>query len=642
MKRLSSYIVNLSNTCYISCSLQLLLRYRPFTDFISFSQKKYYDIPIFQILENYTRIFLDKNEPLNPKELVDYMKIDCFKQQDIVEFLTQLISEISEKLDENDLKEFQSMIMCTMVTDDNKNRDQFFFFTLPVEEDKDISEILMDNIESNKQIFSSYPKMLMIQLQRMSYDKELGRPIKNNKPVLFPDTIDLTRFNGGKYKIYSIINHIGSGLGGHYKSFLRDDESWIHTSDSKVDLVDESFVLSELKSELFPSYLYIYVTNRDDIHILRGLYEDNEPFEISIISDDDYTECYWSTPEFRQLKTDDRLVLAIQEFDIIKFKFHPPVIKKFSNRHDLENDLEEYHASYNVQYACYEQNISYKLLSSIPEGYYVMKYPLYCLIQPKGHRIVDTNILFVGKPITVIINEVPSGFNFPVYFTSAHIFGDIISFLKLFWSEYIQSDSTIYICGKVINKYYDIENYEDDYISTSANEDKLNIYISTVVKPDVLSIFIYYTPANKVNVTNIPFPRSNDDLIDILKKHIKDEDEGSYFLQINHLCKRVAKKDLFEKITTSTTRNVIYFYYNPPKKYATFIPIIKKVIRNRFVFSYDFDTREEMIESLCEHFPTIKDVSTRFIDIKTGSELIYGSPKGVPVEEGYFELTYSI
>ena len=128
MKRLSSYIVNLSNTCYISCSLQLLLRYRPFTDFISFSQKKYYDIPIFQILENYTRIFLDKNEPLNPKELVDYMKIDCFKQQDIVEFLTQLISEISEKLDENDLKEFQSMIMCTMVTDDNKNKDQFFFF----------------------------------------------------------------------------------------------------------------------------------------------------------------------------------------------------------------------------------------------------------------------------------------------------------------------------------------------------------------------------------------------------------------------------------------------------------------------------------------------------------------------------------
>lgn len=92
-----------------------------------------------------------------------------------------------------------------------------------------------------KQItFWSFPKILVITLKRFSYD---GRS-KIDKLIDFPiDNLDLSKYVSGYkpstyvYELFGVCNHIGNIFMGHYTSFVKDSDEWIHYNDSSIEFV---------------------------------------------------------------------------------------------------------------------------------------------------------------------------------------------------------------------------------------------------------------------------------------------------------------------------------------------------------------------------------------------------------------------
>jgi len=104
--------------------------------------------------------------------------------------------------------------------------------------------------------FWSLPKILVITLKRFSPCGE----IKLNNLVQFPlEDLDLSRYVSGYkadsyvYELYGVCNHIGSVMGGHYTSFVKNaTNEWIHYNDSNVDIMENtSNVVSPMAYCLF-------------------------------------------------------------------------------------------------------------------------------------------------------------------------------------------------------------------------------------------------------------------------------------------------------------------------------------------------------------------------------------------------------
>lgn len=110
-----------------------------------------------------------------------------------------------------------------------------------------------ENKEGNlmeKKILSK-PKTLIIKLKRYSNSDFRTMPKKINTMVYYPEYINMQKYYCGdlpqNYKLYAIINHIGSINGGHYYSYIKNlkednktfDDQWICCNDSRVNNISE-------------------------------------------------------------------------------------------------------------------------------------------------------------------------------------------------------------------------------------------------------------------------------------------------------------------------------------------------------------------------------------------------------------------
>lgn len=115
-----------------------------------------------------------------------------------------------------------------------------------------------NNTEGNlmeKKILSK-PKTLIIKLKRYSNTQYGNRPVKISKMIYYPKTINMQKYYCGEleqnYKLYAIINHVGSINGGHYYSFIKNlqadnktfDDQWICCNDSQVSNISEEEAMS--------------------------------------------------------------------------------------------------------------------------------------------------------------------------------------------------------------------------------------------------------------------------------------------------------------------------------------------------------------------------------------------------------------
>ena len=146
--------------------------------------------------------------------------------------------------------------------------EHFFILDLPINEDSDnctlldcfdvfVNEEILDgdnawfNENTNEKedvtkriTFWNLPKILVITLKRFSADGER----KLDNMVDFPlENLDLSKYISGYnassyvYDLFGVCNHIGSPMGGHYTSFVKNaSNEWIHYNDSNVNVLHSS------------------------------------------------------------------------------------------------------------------------------------------------------------------------------------------------------------------------------------------------------------------------------------------------------------------------------------------------------------------------------------------------------------------
>ena len=90
-------------------------------------------------------------------------------------------------------------------------------------------------IQSSQSLCTSYqetPKMLLIQINRLSVSNLHGRPRKNNHPFGIYENIKLGLIN---YTLLGLIEHHGVFIdSGHYVSYIRQSNKWYHCDDKHI------------------------------------------------------------------------------------------------------------------------------------------------------------------------------------------------------------------------------------------------------------------------------------------------------------------------------------------------------------------------------------------------------------------------
>eukprot|EP00210_Caulerpa_lentillifera_P006759 g6459.t1 len=95
-------------------------------------------------------------------------------------------------------------------------------------------------------LFDSFPPVLQLHLKRSDYDPMRNVMIKNNSHYEFYDELDLDYNNHAllskaadktvenKYKLHSVLVHVGGVNGGHYFVFIRSGDKWYKFDDELV------------------------------------------------------------------------------------------------------------------------------------------------------------------------------------------------------------------------------------------------------------------------------------------------------------------------------------------------------------------------------------------------------------------------
>jgi ubiquitin C-terminal hydrolase len=64
--------------------------------------------------------------------------------------------------------------------------------------------------------------------------------VKLNNSVIYPEVLELPSGRKEKYELYGVVSHIGSGVGGHYISFVKVSSKWYKCDDSRVTFSNPS------------------------------------------------------------------------------------------------------------------------------------------------------------------------------------------------------------------------------------------------------------------------------------------------------------------------------------------------------------------------------------------------------------------
>jgi uncharacterized UBP type Zn finger protein len=205
-------IINNGNTCYLSCSLQLIFRLLPSSKIIDGKYKQdpfasnlisvfqnMYSNPtqkIFQLKEFYQNFFFKK-----------FNQFQFGIQQDCHETLVALIEHLSNFIDLNLCFNQQKHIVCKSSRKSSSKNDPLCGIILPLEKYKEfhLDDLMNDYLKEEqikdykceskdcqqnylKIVFSNLPEFLLITVARFNHQIVMGESVssKVNFPVVFP------------------------------------------------------------------------------------------------------------------------------------------------------------------------------------------------------------------------------------------------------------------------------------------------------------------------------------------------------------------------------------------------------------------------------------------------------------------------
>ena len=293
-------IKNQGMTCYLNSAIQALFHIPAFRkkvyeeDFLN-DKKSNTTSSREKILHSLQLLFCELETSKEPASTIDLTKSfgwsgsEAYIQHDVQEFLTIFLEKFHDSITSIFQGEFSSIITASDAkssdkntsTSDQSNQEIFFMINLPIEGYLRINESLdsffssqkFENSKKNLQVyFISYPKVLIIQLQRLRFDTIRNRTIKINDYFEYDDEIDLSSYNISKeknkssnfiYSLYGVFIHSGKNSNsGHYYAYLKPKlEQWYCFNDSLISKVTEKEVFDDNfgGSGYSNAYLLIYV-----------------------------------------------------------------------------------------------------------------------------------------------------------------------------------------------------------------------------------------------------------------------------------------------------------------------------------------------------------------------------------------------
>ena len=290
---------NLGCTCYMNSLFQILFLIPSFRESILNTESKIEEKNVlFQLKTVFNSLkFIDSKyfSPIDFTKNFDNIELNVREQMDIDEFFNLLIDKLENNLqgtkNENLIKYFfQGRIIDNLTfqedcTHNRKNEISFYSIQLQIKNKKDLIQSLDSFIDGelmngenaifcqqcNKKIpaikhqsFKILPRMLIFVLKRFEFNYNTMTKIKINDYYEFPFEFDMTNYtfdylnnkenydkskNNNLYKLKGVVVHSGNSEGGHYYSFIYDNDSkeWFEFNDITV----KKFNIENFKKEMF-------------------------------------------------------------------------------------------------------------------------------------------------------------------------------------------------------------------------------------------------------------------------------------------------------------------------------------------------------------------------------------------------------
>ena len=293
---------NLGCTCYMNSLFQILYLIPKFRESILNTEIKIEKKNVlYQLKVVFNNLkFLDSKfySPIEFAKNFDNQELNVREQMDIDEFFNLLIDKLENNLQEtknmNLIKYFfqgknkDNLEFQEGCTHNRENETSFYSIQLQIKNKKDLYQSLDSLIDGelmsgdnaifcqscNKKIpaikhqsFKILPRTLIFVLKRFEFNYNTMTKTKINDYYEFPIEFDMTNYtfdylhnkenydrskNNNMYKLKGVVVHSGNSEGGHYYSFIYDDDSknWFEFNDISV----RNFNIDNLKQEAFGGF----------------------------------------------------------------------------------------------------------------------------------------------------------------------------------------------------------------------------------------------------------------------------------------------------------------------------------------------------------------------------------------------------
>lgn len=552
-------IINLSNTCYLSCTLQILLRYNPFVKLMEDYAQKYKDIRIFNIIADMAEKQRIEHTPLNPEPLTSYLSIDVTKQQDINEFLAYLINYLIEKLPKDDQKPLIDMFSCKLYNSTGKPNEQIIIYEIPVDQKLTVDEALKKSLDTNCERFSHPPNVFFLQLHRLYFNKMTKTQYKRSDPMKIPTSIDLSSYGGRLYHMAGVVQHIGTSVYGHYRIGIQDSHGWMIANDRYVRRSTIEEIMTSSISANTPAYLLAFVSDLSDIAVLRKVAEKdvidvNGPFVAQKTTVGDIKCAFEYKEDIEPRKENQSIEVIIQPFNQSSMEFGKPDKLLFSTKEEALMTIDQFRADNQTEMVFgYDKQV---FSSSIPENFGELSIPLYIMVQSASYRkfLYDPFSKSIVKVIYIIEHT-------PRSFSTAFYGQQNISELTDYCIKYMRS------VFESVSDYSIMIEYYNNYLARPCHK----IHISKITNSNKLIVHVYpstssYLSRNPKSFIPIKIHRQNNpaDVYKTIEFPVRVNTRMSHILkacfceEVNCRLFQVRSEAFAEEIKDPIDQNALY------------------------------------------------------------------------------------
>lgn len=459
---------NLGRSDYLSSILQILFRYRPFTDTIKRCYTKSANPKsIIGALYNLINLHNITGASVDSREILDFLNLNINEQEDACSILTKLFSSILDAVQifGDEMDTIKRVFFSDFVNSFQIFPYLYYYLVYTDQQGCPIRDIFYHTLNIKSESIYRPGNMLTLRVERVSNGRKGSFP-------LFID-MELNIQQGRTYYLYACIVYPGVNDRGRCVAYIKDKYGWLKCSDDSVQNVDDSVAMNDI---IYNSQLLMYVDDLNHISDVGSTIRESYP------SYDD--------PPYNEIIEDRSLEIVTLSHEIMDFEDKQELC--FNTNEEVINNINKLLQSKRVTWLDEGVIKPIKKLMSTFDSHQNFSI---CL-QPLSSKpfYFDTGFRYVvvfsliDKPNTTV----------PLVFHAGQSAVDLYDYAKLILPKYISGlnpNEDFYLCVKNDSDYLRI-NPEDSlqiYLMLNLNkfsasgEKEFNVYVSPKSKPKPFS-----------------------------------------------------------------------------------------------------------------------------------------------------------